>query len=339
MAKVPHSTLICQLKYSFRQLETQNETTQFTKNGSSFLIEYFIESSNIWPLEFKRNICFDICKILKITCDLCSNKSALRVYQIGFEGYGQIDNGMFYEEEEPSLDLAKLAGDYLLLEQSKETGGWVINVTRKFDRQGKISLTNGWYSAMAQGQAISLLCRLYSATGSLKYMHSATNGLGLFQVNVKNKGVQSKFEGGLWFEEYPTQPFSLYVLNGFIYSIYGLADYLTFCGNNSQAHILLADSLKSLVKRLNFYDTGTRTLYDLRHLSDPELYPNVARWDYHTLHVSQLYYLADWIQKSKTLFNQHNEFLEYARIYKIVASRWHDYIYGVWNKESQIKTI
>lgn len=336
------SNLIGQVVYLFKYSADRVETVRTSHNKSTFSIEHSIQSSNIYQLKFIRNLCIDTCKGLKITCDQCMSlkESGLRVYQIGLEGKGEIENGVFYDEEIPSIELARQAGDYLVSAQNVSTGGWIINVTRKFDKYGKISLKSGWYSAMAQGQAISLLCRLYSLTKSRIYLNSATSAVDLFFVDVKSNGIRSEIHDGVWFEEYPTQPFSLYVLNGFVYSIFGLADYLHFCGNEPRVFSLFNDSIRSLANRLNFYDIGTRTLYDLRHLSDPELYPNVARWDYHTLHVSQLYFLADWIQKYGAAItnNNHDELLNYTRLFRKVASRWHNYVYGVWNRESQIKS-
>ena len=187
---------------------------------------------------------------------------------------------------------------------------------------------------------------MYSTTNNSTYLKSAQNGLNLFDIDVKNGGIRSSFVNridntSLWFEEYPTQPFSLYVLNGFIYTIFGLADYVSLCDDSATTRRILLDSLRSLTTYISHYDTGTRTLYDLRHLSDAELYPNVARWDYHTLHVSQLYYLVDFIKRNSKHFilddSDEKEISNFQVVLRKVAVRWHNYVYGVWNKESQIK--
>lgn len=45
-----------------------------------------------------------------------------------------------------------------MMQNQDEQGGWPIKVNRRLSN-GALVLNAGWYSAMAQGQAISLLCR------------------------------------------------------------------------------------------------------------------------------------------------------------------------------------
>ena len=87
------------------------------------------------------------------------------------------------------------------------------------------------------------------------------------------------------------------------------------------------ESLVSLKALINLFDTGTRTFYDLKHLSNPLVNPNVARWDYHAVHVSQLYYLVKIVEQ------QENVVLEKLNN---IAKRWLGYSRGIWNKNSQI---
>jgi heparosan-N-sulfate-glucuronate 5-epimerase len=94
-----------------------------------------------------------------------------------------------------------------------------------------------------------------------------------------------------------------------------------------KAKRIYAESLHSLKSLINLFDSGTRTFYDLKHLSNPLVNPNVARWDYHSVHVSQLFYLIKISeQQNKTKFNGLNS----------IAKRWLGYCRGLWNKNSQI---
>jgi heparosan-N-sulfate-glucuronate 5-epimerase len=215
-----------------------------------------------------------------------------KVYQISLRGEGQIRNGLL-SEQAPHFEMAKLTANYLIRSQSNKTGGWPIEVVRKFDTNSNLYLKSGWYSAMAQGHAISLLCRLYNHTKEEIYLRSANQALSLFDklVDSEDGGVKAYFLNQtslIWFEEYPTRPHNLFVLNGFIYSLIGLNDYVMACQyENEKIRQMFLNGVKSLIKLINLYDTGSRTLYDLRHFINPRVNPNVARWDYHALHVSQ----------------------------------------------------
>lgn len=100
------------------------------------------------------------------------------------------------------------------------------------------------------------------------------------------------------FEEYPTVP-SIYVLNGFIYSLFGLYDLKMTCGRLCpQAEAHFQNGLRSLKELLPLFDTGSGTLYDLRHFS-LKIEPKPARWDYHSTHINQLLYLNTLISDSQ----------------------------------------
>ena len=111
--------------------------------------------------------------------------------------------------------------------------------------------------------------------------------------------------------------------------------------NREKATELYSSGLKSLIKNINLFDTGQRSLYDLRHLQgDLSVNPNVARWDYHSVHVSQLFYFVDMIRHSVTkikssLLNRNETELQAKKLLD-VANRWLNYTRGKWNGNSQI---
>lgn len=95
-----------------------------------------------------------------------------------------------------------------------------------------------------------------------------------------------------WFEEYPTTP-GTYVLNGFMYSLIGLYDLSQTIARQSDANdpfTLFSVGVKSLRVFLPLFDTGSGSLYDLRHVG-LRTAPNLARWDYHSVHI----YLLKWL--------------------------------------------
>ena len=114
---------------------------------------------------------------------------------------------------------------------------------------------------------------------------------------------------------YPTTPPS-FVLNGFIYSLIGLLDVFSLTPPDrtaGNAKVLFDDGMRSLKKMLPLFDTGSGSVYDLRHLTLGGIAPNIARWDYHSTHINQLLLLAT--VDSEPMLNT-------------VAQRWIGYMQG-----------
>lgn len=65
---------------------------------------------------------------------------------------------------------------------------------------------------------------------------------------------------------------------------------------------------------LPFYDMGSRSAYDLRHVTLTNIAPNIARWDYHATHINQLLLLAT---------------LDNATVIQTTARRWINYMNGI----------
>lgn len=250
--------------------------------------------------------------------------------------------------------MANRTVEYLLANQNKTSNGWPIFVARKFDQNSQTYLRTPWYSAMGQGHAISLLTRFYFHFKKEKYINAAAKALDLFDIDSSEGGVKAYFMNDskfAWYEEYPTQPYSLFVLNGFLYSMFGVYDFISVCDKYSpmsrssmlqiyfeKAKIIFQNGLRSLQRMLSSYDTGTRSFYDLRHLSNPKVNPNVARWDYHMLHVSQLSFLINILEQDATARIFKNQSDIDLELLKNIKSRWYKYSVGVWNQNSQIKT-
>lgn len=239
-------------------------------------------------------------------------KSEIRLLDLKISGSGSLDNLTLATSDHMSQFFD--AADWMVRNQNKTTGGWPIPVKRRLG-SGFMELPKGWYSAMSQGHAISLLSRAYYATGSRKYLLTAVNGLKLFKIPAYQGGIMTTFLGKyVWYEEYPTLP-SSYVLNGFIYSLLGLFDLNAIAPQNysNEAGKLFDQGMISLKKLLAFYDTGSGSTYDLRHFS-LGIAPNLARWDYHATHVNQLLLLAT-IDKDPVISQ--------------TAERWKDYMKGI----------
>lgn len=168
---------------------------------------------------------------------------------------------------------------------------------------------------MGQGHAISVLSRAYyHSGGNVTYLNTALRALKVFKLPIYKGGVQSKFLDKFpWYEEYPTTP-AVFILNGFIYSLFGLYDLVTLSPRSKQkeALSLYDQGITSLKRMLNMYDTGSGSSYDLRHIS-LGIAPKIARCDYHATHVNQLLLLAT-IEKDKIISD--------------TGQRWAGYIQG-----------
>ena len=113
--------------------------------------------------------------------------------------------------------------DWFLASQEAESGGWAVPVRRSLAGD-RLVLPPGWHSAMGQGHAMSLLSRAFLVSKEQRYLAAAERAVRLFSRPASEGGVVNRVLGRVeWFEEYPTQPGS-FVLNGFLYSLLGLAD-------------------------------------------------------------------------------------------------------------------
>jgi peptidoglycan/xylan/chitin deacetylase (PgdA/CDA1 family) len=143
-----------------------------------------------------------------------------------------------------------------------------------------------WASAITQGEAASLMVRLFVDTGDERYAESARLALAPLATPTRGGGLLAEADGLTFFEEYPTRPASL-VLNGAIFTLWGVRDVALGLGDPG-ARELYEAGLDGLVSLLPRYDTGYWSRYDLY----PHLIPNVASGAYHLLHVNQLTILA-----------------------------------------------
>ncbi|KAM9494416.1 D-glucuronyl C5-epimerase B isoform 1-T2 [Clarias gariepinus] len=233
-----------------------------------------------------------------------------RVVRMVLHGRGAIDNVTISTTAHMAAFFA--ASDWLLKNQD-ERGGWPIMVTRKLG-EGFRPLEPGWYSAMAQGQAMSTLVRAYLLTKDETYLKAALRAIGPYKVPSEKHGVKAVFMNKYdWYEEYPTTP-SSFVLNGFIYSLIGLYDLAQTASEEEgrEAARLYAKGMESLKAMVPLYDTGSGTIYDLRHFMLGTA-PNLARWDYHTTHINQLQLLAS---------------IDDSPIFRDFAKRWKSYMKG-----------
>ncbi len=174
------------------------------------------------------------------------------------------------------------ASDWLCVHlEPRSLGSWTWN--HHFDWEYRSSLKAPWYSALAQGQGISLLVRAHRETGDAAYLEAAARAFTSFQKSTREGGVTFTDEhGNLWFEEYIVSP-PTHVLNGFIWAAWGVYDYF-LATESSAARELFEQAVSTIRANLDGYDLGFWSLYEQTRT----LLPMVASPFYHRLHVVQL---------------------------------------------------
>jgi len=175
-----------------------------------------------------------------------------------------------------------LAADWLSSRLEQNAQGLAV-WNHHFDWEYRETLRAPWYSALAQGQGISLLVRAHRETGDSRYLDAARSALTAFYRPVSDGGVAFTDESGdLWFEEYIVSP-PTHILNGFVWATWGIYDYFLATNDNSVQE-LFSRAVQTLLHNLDRYDLGFWSLYEQ---SGTRL-PMVASRFYHQLHIVQL---------------------------------------------------
>jgi hypothetical protein len=135
---------------------------------------------------------------------------------------------------------------------------------------------------MTQGEAASLLMRVYVASGEDLFAEAALLALRPLGIPQAAGGLRTKFGSGFFLEEYPTDPPS-HVLNGGIFALWGYYDVALGLAD-ADARREFDEGVDTLAKNIHHWDTGVWTRYDLY----PFVIKNLASPFYHRLHIDQL---------------------------------------------------
>lgn len=119
-----------------------------------------------------------------------------------------------------------------------------------------------WPSAMTQGEIISFYLRMYQEISDIQLLRTAEKAYTFMQKGVDEGGIRRCDEKkNVWLEEYPSEPPS-YVLNGFIYAIWGLYD-LYRVTERADVKADIDACVKTLKENIHRYDSGYWSYYDL----------------------------------------------------------------------------
>ncbi len=173
-------------------------------------------------------------------------------------------------------------------------------------------LKKPWYSALSQGEALSVLTRAYLLTKDDTLINLCEDSILPFTKEVKDGGLVNYFNGIPIYEEYPSEYRTVAVLNGFMFSLFGLYDFFLLT-KNDRAKNLFDQGVESLKKLLPFYDTGYWARYYL--------------FDYPKEYVASFTYISLMYEQLKVLYILTDE-----KIFNEYSSKWQGYTERKLNK-------
>jgi hypothetical protein len=143
-----------------------------------------------------------------------------------------------------------------------------------------------WQSAFAQARGISILLRAFQQTGNKTYLTTAEKALIPFTQPLSKGGVTSFTPSGPFYEEYPSDV-PVLVLNGMIFSLLGIYDFVRAFPEKEAARTIFDAGMNTLEGLLPEFDLGYWSRYNLCHREGyPEIDP--ATIGYQRLHATQL---------------------------------------------------
>ncbi|NVM05147.1 MAG: hypothetical protein HWN67_22695 [Candidatus Helarchaeota archaeon] len=209
--------------------------------------------------------------------------------------------GLLYEYnrdgDEKKLNLFKKCADWFV-ENVKDEGNY--GVWEHTWIEPVYNIEPPWFSAMTQGEAISLLLRAYQIFYDSEYLSNAEKALNSFKetniiYNDENKNI--------WCEENPTDPPN-HILNGFIFAFFGLFDFYRM-KKDKVSFSLWNEGIKTLEKNLYLYDSGYWSRYDL-------LFRRITSETYHNIHICQLKVLYN-LTRLKVFYNFYKRWENYKK--------------------------
>lgn len=182
------------------------------------------------------------------------------------------------------------------IDDKKSGAYWLTHVPLpQYQNQGP------WQSAFVQSRGISVLLRAYQLTGNEKFVTIAEQALTPYTKPVSDGGVTSFTEWGPFYEEY-TAAVPTLVLNGMVFSLCGVHDFIRVFPENELARQLFDQGIQTLINILPVFDL---TYWSRYNLCRADWYPAVdpATVNYQRLHIVQLNML--YRLTNNEIFNQY----------------------------------
>lgn len=139
------------------------------------------------------------------------------------------------------------------------------------------------YSSMAQSEAACLFMRIYTVNNDDNYIRYAKKAIDFMLVSLEDGGCTKYLDDDVYLCEH-TDPSRTVVLNGWIFSIWCLYDYIILTSDEYISEIY-QKTLSTMVKSLHFFDCKYWSLYDMSN--------RITSPFYHKLHLAQLEVMFD----------------------------------------------
>jgi hypothetical protein len=166
---------------------------------------------------------------------------------------------------------------------------------------------NPWFSAMAQGQGVSVLLRAFCETRQQEYLSAAQKAIEPIFHDLSEGGISVvKQDDYIFPQEYPTSPASD-ILNGAIVAYIGVYEYYRVT-EELRVKQFCDKIIKTFLSVIDEYDIGYWSLYSRwpkKYLAPPR---------YNSLHIAQL--------RALYLITGEEKFLEYSRKFESHQSNW-----------------
>ena len=181
---------------------------------------------------------------------------------------GQLDAG----HKEAFLAAAQWAVD-----TQDERGGWSCASVLGMNLASE-------YSAMTQGQGISVLVRADKLVRGQSFLRAARRAMEPMLIPLNEGGSARWAAEGLVLEEAPREPPNT-ILNGWVYGLFGLYDLALAAPQEPIASEALESTIGALETNLQRFDAGYWSFYDTSG--------NLASPYYHQVHITQLEALSN----------------------------------------------
>lgn len=210
-------------------------------------------------------------------------------FSIGIFQYGLASYDLFLKTGEEIYKKKLIACAEWAVENQQNDGSWV---TFAYDNPEHP------YSSMAQGEGISMLIRAHIATHDDKYLDAVHKAKDFMLKPISDGGTVNYCGDDVYLHECTHEPL---ILNGWIFSLWGLYDYVKYINDDNVKNIL-NKTLNSLKKKLPDFD--------IKYWSKYEDDKPICSPFYHKLHIAQLRVMYE-------LFGDD--------IYKQYADKWEKY--------------
>lgn len=177
-----------------------------------------------------------------------------------------------------SYDLYLLKKEELFLDKFKICADWAVENQQKDGSWSNFFFVqpDAPYSSMAQGEGVSLLVRAYKQFNNKKYLFAAKIAADFLITSLADGGTTKYINDEVYLQEFTNKPT---VLNGWIFSLFGLYDYLKI-DNDEKIKNIYNRSIQTMINHMKDFDNGYWSKYDIES--------KITSPFYHNLHIAQL---------------------------------------------------